>query len=381
MESPVLGRDWKNEISGALGDLGTFIPHVVAAITIAGLNPTGVFTMFGLTYILTGMVYRLPVPVQPMKAASAAILTQNLTAGQVAGAGMVIGLLLLILASTGIIDYVARVTPRSVTSGIQLGLGLSLALLGLKLAIHDPMVGGPVLVTTLLLLTNPRIPVAITAMALGIALNFILGHGSLPELHAGIHLPNLVMPGWSDIKRGTVLAVIPQLPLTLTNAIIVTSALAADLFPGRAQRVSVRNLALTQGFVNLIGAPLGGYPMCHGSGGMAAHYRFGARTRFAPLCLGVFFVGLGVILGADGLKLLRVIPEGALGALLFFGGLDLANAIRVDGREGLFTTLIVAVISLQLSPAIGFLAGLVVSWLQKRNVIAFTKPKSTGQDL
>ncbi len=55
------------EVAGALGDLGTFLPHVLASITVAGLNPTSVFAGFGLFYLFSGWFYRIPMAVQPMK--------------------------------------------------------------------------------------------------------------------------------------------------------------------------------------------------------------------------------------------------------------------------------------------------------------------------
>ena len=59
------------EVSGSLGDLGTFLPHIVGAITVVKMDPTGILTTFGLFYAFTGAVYGVPMAVQPMKAASA----------------------------------------------------------------------------------------------------------------------------------------------------------------------------------------------------------------------------------------------------------------------------------------------------------------------
>ena len=72
------------ELSGALGDLGTFLPHIIGAITVVGMSPTGIFVCFGLFYALAGGFYGIPIAVQPMKAASAAVLIQPMTPGAVA---------------------------------------------------------------------------------------------------------------------------------------------------------------------------------------------------------------------------------------------------------------------------------------------------------
>src|SRR5258707_15415320 len=75
------------ECSGACGDLGTFIPHAIGAMTVAGLAPAGVLFGFGAFLIATGLFYGLPLPVPPMKAISAVMLTDELRSGEVAAAG------------------------------------------------------------------------------------------------------------------------------------------------------------------------------------------------------------------------------------------------------------------------------------------------------
>jgi len=87
-EAPSLSRPrfaWNvEEISGSLGDLGTFLPHIIGAITVVGMDPTGIFVTFGLFYALAGGFYGIPMAVQPMKAASAAVLIQPMDPGAVA---------------------------------------------------------------------------------------------------------------------------------------------------------------------------------------------------------------------------------------------------------------------------------------------------------
>src|SRR6266516_2913112 len=134
-------RRLMQECSGACGDLGTFIPHVIGAITVAGLAPTGVLFGFAAFLIASGLFYGLPVPVQPMKAVSAVILTDGLRPGEIAAAGMILGLVLVVLGVTGAITRVARLIPQSVSVGLQLGLGLLMAVLGLKLILEVPWLG------------------------------------------------------------------------------------------------------------------------------------------------------------------------------------------------------------------------------------------------
>ena len=127
MAGPTPGRV-AGELGGAFGDLGTLLPHTLGAITVAGLSPAGVLAGCGIFYVVTGLFYRLPIPVQPMRAVSAVLLTSGLSAGEIAAAGLCLGLILLVLGATGAIGWFARIVPQSVMTGLQLGLGITLAL-------------------------------------------------------------------------------------------------------------------------------------------------------------------------------------------------------------------------------------------------------------
>lgn len=357
------------ELSGALGDLGTFLPHVLGAITVAGLFPAGVFVAFGLFYLGSGIRYGIPIAVQPMKAASAAVLIQGMTPAEVAAGGLLIGLFFLIAGATGMIDRLARVTPPWTTAGIQLGLGLALAWLGLKLAWSQPVLGVAVAAIMALLLFNRRTPAALAGLAVGVGLAFVLGiNREIPNVDLGFYLPHGLMPDPQDFLKASYVAVLPQIPLTLTNAIIVTAALARQWFPKEEHHVTVRNLALSTGIANILAAPLGGYMMCHGAGGLAGHYRFGARTGGAGAIIGVIFLSLGLFLGSGGVALLSLIPTAVVGSLLLFSGLELAASSRVWSfpRWTAGLALGVAALALGLNPAVAFGAGLAVAWLLRR---------------
>lgn len=356
------------EISGSIGDLGTFLPYVIGAITIGGLDATGVFLTFGLLYILSGWFYRVPVPVQPMKVMGAAILVHQLTAGEVAAAGILTGATLLLLGFTGLVDKLARITPDSVTNGIQVGLGISLAVLGVSFIKEDPWLGGIVLVAMLLLFGIKKVPVAVIAVLGGTLLGFVFHpQMSFPQLSVGFYLPQISWPAWADFNRGFTLAFLPQLPLTLTNSVLVTAALAHELFPDTGKRVTEKNLCLTLGVGNLLAMPLGGFPMCHGSGGLAGHYRFGGRTGLTVGIIGAFLVGMALFLGPSGVDLLGVIPRAVLGGLLFFSGVDLVRSFRGWGEgQHLYTFIVVVILSVALNPGIAFLAGLILAFLTRK---------------
>ena len=358
-----------NELSGALGDLGTFLPHIIGAITVVGMDPTGLLLTFGLFYAASGAFYGIPMAVQPMKAASAAVLIQPMDPGSVTAAGLVIGAFFLLLGMTGVVGRLARALPPTIAAGLQLGLGFSLAGLGVHLLATRLWLGLAASVVMLGLLRFPPIPAALITVIGGAAFGIATGlTGPFPPLALGLHLPHLAWPNWAETVNGVERAVLPQIPLTLTNAVIVTAAFSRQLFDGRARMVTERNLALTTGLGNLLAAPFGGYLMCHGAGGMAGHYRFGARTGAAPVMIGAIFVALGLLLGGSGYQLLKTIPQPVLGTLLLFSGLDLAQSSKpASYRDGeLFLVLLIAAVAVATNPAVAFAVGVPLAFGMKQ---------------
>jgi MFS superfamily sulfate permease-like transporter len=350
------------ECAGAFGDLGTFIPHVIGAMTVAGLAPAGVLFGFGASFIAAGLFYGLPMAVQPMKAISAILLTGQLTPAATAAAGLMIGAVLLLLGATGLIGRVAQMIPQSVTAGLQLGLGLMMGWLGLVMVLQTPWVGVPALV---LLFGVPRMwpqfPAAPLVLLAAIGTGIATGLTAKPQMAGfALHLPPLVLPDrWGEVWQALELAVVPQMPLTLTNAVIVTAVLCRDLFPERAARATVRNLALTSGAANLLLAPFGAMPMCHGAGGVMAQYRFGARTGLAPILLGAALLVLALGFAGSAAALFAAIPLSAVGALLLVAGTDLALSKRLfDARPDCWPAIgIAAGATALLNPAVGLVAG------------------------
>ncbi len=134
----------------------------------------------------------------------------------------------------------------------------------------------------------PHAPVAPLMLLAAIGAGLITGLTPIPEVTGfSPQLPRLVLPeNWGTIWHAVERAVLPQMPLTLTNAFIVTAAICHDLYPDRADRTTARNLALTSGAANLLLAPFGAMSMCHGAGSVTAQHRFGARTGLAPILFG-----------------------------------------------------------------------------------------------
>lgn len=348
------------ETSGACGDLGTFIPHAIGAMTVAGLAPAGILFGFGIFLVSTGLFYGLPLPVQPMKAVSAVILTGGLRPGEVAAAGIMIGIILLVLGITGWIGRLARVIPQSVSAGLQLGLGLLMGVLGLKLMLETPWIGFPALAALFMLTRIPRCPAAPIVLIAAAMVGWMTTSTAMPaEVAIAPSIPHLVIPLSTEVWRSLEIAVLPQLSLTLTNAVIVTASLSRELFPVTGSVASERNLALSSGLANVLLCPFGAMPMCHGAGGLQAQYRFGARTGLAPIIFGVAVLVLAVGFAGHAAALFTIIPIGAVGALLILAGTDLAISRRLfDGKPSCLPVIgVTALVTLTVNPALGLILG------------------------
>ncbi len=311
----------RREFAGAFGDLGTDLPLLVGVVLATGMNPTTAFVVFGFLQIASGVVYRLPMPVQPLKAMAAIAITGHLAPSLLAAGGLSLGVVMLLLAFTGALSWIARVVPKPVVRGIQLGLGLQLTRLALTRFIPS---GGPTgwllavlaLALILWLRENRHIPAALVVIALGFAVAAISWPANVP-LPVGLHVPVLPTrwPTGDEFTQAVLLLALPQLALSLGNSVLATRQVVEDLFPDRPP-LSVRRIGITYGLMNLIAAPLGGLPVCHGSGGIAGHYAFGARTGGSAVFYGIFLVSAGLFLVGSPEAFQRLFPGPILGALL-----------------------------------------------------------------
>jgi MFS superfamily sulfate permease-like transporter len=315
---------------------------------------------FALFYIVTALIYRLPVPVQPMKAIAAVLLTAGIAPAGLAAGGAMIGAVLLVLGVTGWIGRVARIVPQSVMAGLQLGLGVALALASVRLMATAPLVAGVTLALLLGLMAVRGAPSALVALAVSVVLGALLDvpNIALPA-PAGAAFPLLSLPSPAALHQAVAQVLLPQLPMTLTNAVLLTALIAGDYFGDRAVHVTPARLSLTSGIANLLLVPFGALPMCHGAGGLAAHYRFGARSGTAPLLLGGALLVLALLPGGTGLAILAAIPLAGLGALLLVAAGQLALTKRLfDSRPSCWPVIAAtAGVTVWADPFWGLLAG------------------------
>ena len=337
VDSPPAGRAGeirfdRNELAGAFGDIGTDLPLIVGMILAAKLDSASVLVLFGAMQVLTALRYRMPMPVQPLKAVAALVITQKLSGSLLYGGGLAIGLLMLALTLTGSITWLARVVPKAVVRGIQFGLGLQLTGLALRQYVQAEGVRGYALaalafVIILLLIENRRYPAALFVVALGAAYAgaFKVNAAALVQ-GIGVRLPHLQQPGPRDLLEGLVMLALPQISLSLGNSVLATQQIARDLFPER--RIGVRSIGFTYSLMNLINPFFGGIPTCHGSGGMMGHYAFGARTGGSVILYGLLYLILGLFFSGSFGQIVQVFPLPILGVLLLFEGLRIMLLIR-----------------------------------------------------
>jgi len=364
----------RHEISGSLGDLGTFIPLLVGMSVTNGLDFTSALFFAGLFNIVTGVAFSIPMAVQPMKAIAAVAIAEKLTQEQILAAGISTSAIILLLGITGLITVVNRVIPKPVVRGLQLGLGLQLLEKGVLLVRDTNVVWGLDSISVgilgfalvLAFASSRKVPSALILFAAGLGLALAINPEVVSSLRLGINLPHWVPLSWNDFRSSFYRAAVPQIPLTTLNSVIAVCALSVDLFPDRPARP--RRVAMSVGLMNLVSGWFGAMPMCHGAGGLAGQYRFGARTSASILFLGAVKILLAVFFGGSLLALLHIFPGSILGVLLGISGLELA-LVATDQTERVPATVmlgtaagVLALGSTATGFALGWALALIIGW-------------------
>ena len=369
---PPPNRYDRQEWAGALGDLGTLMPFVIAYVSVLKMNPSGILFAFGVCMVVCGWYYRTPFPVQPMKAAGAVATTQAaqtvvITQGAVHGAALVTGLIWLVLGTTGLAQRITRWVAPAVSQGIVFGLGLAFMLQGTRLMAQQWALAGAGLLLALLMARSKRLPGIFLLLAMGICWTAL----TRPELLEQLATTPLAWQwpqwtwgsiGWDDLVVGAVFLALPQVPLTLGNAVIGIREENNRLFPDRP--VTDPQVATSTGMMNVFSSAVGGVPMCHGAGGMAGHMAFGARTGGSLVILGSTLLLLALVAGNSVMALFAVIPVALLGVILFMTGLQLAGGPLGQARDAQAATVFLVTAGLSVwNVGVGFVAGMLLQVL------------------
>ena len=383
------------ELAGSLGDLGTILPLAIGMILINGLSPLGLFLGVGLFYVFSGLYFRVTSPVEPMKVISAYAIATGITTSQIQASSLWLFVFLFVIGGTGIINVAGRYIPKPVIRGVQLSTGVLLVSQGVRLMLGtskfqslqqaaEPylnvqalgpipiglLIGGVLGILTLFLLDNQRLPAAIVVVGAGIFTGLLWGtREGLQQIQLGLYLPEWLpyeLPSTADFTFALLVLVLPQVPMTLGNAVISNADLSIQYFPEDGKRVTYRALCISMALANLGSFFLGGMPMCTGAGGLASRYRFGARTGGSNLMIGAIFIALAILLGDHLMGVIYLLPMSALGILLIFAGAQLSlTLLDINTRKDLFVSIMIVGITLASNLAAGFLVGIAVAYALK----------------
>ncbi len=351
------------ELAGSFGDFGTLFPLAIGYIAVCGLDPAGLLVMMGVANIVTGLIYRLPMPIEPMKILAVMAIAQAWSPSMVYASGFAMGIIWIVLGLTGVMTRIARFTPRSVIRGIQISLGILLAVEAVKLIWPGWIVGLASVVIILVLRNNRYAPAAVVLMLLGIVM--MAFRGDLAGVSAAsFALPSLASFTLSEIWQSMLRAGFAQIPLTATNAVIATSALIKEYWPER--KIPEKHLALNMGVMNLVLPFFGGMPLCHGAGGLAGQYFFGARTGGTNIIEGTLEIVLGLFLAASIASLFTAFPSAIIGAMMLLVGVQMVKFAKdVRLNLDLIPLAVTVAVSVLTNMAFGFAAGILVSLVLK----------------
>ena len=383
------------ELAGGLGDCGLFLPIAIAMITLNGLNATAVFAGAGLMYLATALYFRVPVPVQPLKAFAAAAIALGLDAETLAAGALLMAAIMAVLSLTGLAGWLTERFPLVLVRGIQAAVALLLAKAALSLAEQgnwdgltaiDPAFSFALAAATLALLLFARgRPLPASLIVLGAGAVVGLAVGGLPDLGGGLgpEAVSLSIPDGGAFAEALTALVIAQIPLTFGNSVVATCDAERAYFGARARRVVPGRVAASIAAGNVLGGLSGGMPVCHGAGGVTAHYAMGARTARATAMAGGLFIAAGLAFGSSLPALLMVLAPGALAGMLAFvafeHGLLAARLQRNDDRLIALTVGAVTLLAGNLAIGFGAGAGLVAArWGARR--IGLLAPRAPAGD-
>ena len=361
----------RQEIAGAVADVGILIPIAAALIIKNGLSASAVLLPAAILYIVVAFAFRLPIPVQPLKAFGAIAIASGLGANEIAAGSLLMGVIFLSLGAAGLIDWAGRAFPKPLIRGVQLTVGLLFLKIAWGLVWDAPKSfsdasGDPLVLLALALvvlaaafaLRRHLASLLLVLLGLGIAL---LRSGAQMKLGpSAMPLPQL---SGAAFASALVVLVIPQLPLTFANSCLATADAAKSYFGDAAARVRPGRLAMTLGSVNLLAGAVAGMPVCHGAGGLTAHYKFGARSGGAPLVMGGVLLLLALVFGAGMAVLLSAFPLPILAGLLAAAGLLHIGLLHdLEGPWQWALALLIGAVGILLNLPVALAAGLIIYW-------------------
>lgn len=374
-----------SEWSGSIGDLGTLLPLAFALVAYNGFSISRIFLLFGIMYVVSGFIYKVPVSVQPLKAMSVIAISLGLSVDMLAGTAFFYGLLLVLLSLTGAVKGLQKIFSPVLVKGIQLGVGLILTEKAIQLIIDkglflnsapDELASNILLLMAMILVISffqlkKKIPIVLILVFSSIVVFKMAGFAEFESTAAP--LLEFSLPSISILVDAFILLIIPQLPLTLGNAMFAASDACHGFWGNQAKRVSPTRLGISIGFGNMLIGLSGGFPMCHGAGGIAAHKQFGGKTGGTTIIIGAVLILFALFSPLS--SLLFLIPVPLLSAMLLFDGWRMISLVKkLVFRFEIMVALTVGVISYSTrNLSIALLAGLILEHGYKFYLIRQTK--------
>lgn len=356
----------RNELAGSFGDIGTDLPLIVGMIAVSGIDSASTFIVYGLLQVFSGLYYGIPMAVQPLKAVATIVIAQHLTGDVLYGGGLAIGIIMFLMTITGLVRKLADFIPKPVIRGVQFGLGLTLASIALKdyVAFNSGLIEWCLVIVAFcfafILMGNRRFPAALVIIALGVVYALVFQITDLSSFIPNFQFspPRFFIPSSQNVIDGFLLLALPQIPLSIGNSILASEQLAKDLYPDK--KITASKIGLTYSLMNVVSPFFSGIPVCHGSGGMAGHYAFGARTGGSVLIYGLFFLILGSFFSQTFDEVIKIFPMQILGVILFFEAATLVYLVKdlKSAKNELFIAVLVGLIAFGLP--YGFLISMVV---------------------
>lgn len=351
------------------------LPIAAALIVVNGLSATAVLLPAGLLYIAAGLVYRLPVPVQPLKAFGAIAIANGLGTDVIAAGALSMGAIFLALARTGLLDRAARAFPQPLIRGVQLTVGLLFLEIAWGLVTDPPeafaahaLPNAVALVAALLALgallaLRRKLHISLVLVVAGTIVMLVTASDQIAPGPSGLAVPAIDADA---LLTALTVLVLPQVPLSFANSCLATADAARVYYGGAARRVTPGRLASTLGVANLAAGAIGGMPCCHGAGGMTAHRAFGARSGGAPIIIGTALVFVALAVGAGLGALLAAFPLPILAAMLAAAGVLHIGLLRdLRTPQSWLTALVVGVLGVTTNLTVGLAAGLAIWWLPR----------------
>lgn len=379
----------KSEWSGAFGDLGTLVPLAFALIIFNGFPPARLLFLWGIIYIATGYFFKVPISVQPLKAMSVIAIASEIPASDLSTTAFFYGILLVILSYTGIIKWLQKLFSNTIVKGIQLGVGLILAkkaiqLLGTKgLLLHfefNNIFLNLLLFSFLLVLFwfvqfKKKFPLSLFLIVSSIA-TILIFYPNINLVQSNENPILFSLPKLNFLANAIVILIIPQLPLTLGNAVFAASDITHTLMKKQASNVTPKKLCASIGLSNIFIGLAGGFPICHGSGGIAAHSQFGGKTGGTTIILGIILVILGIY--PPFASVIFLIPVPILASMLFYDSFRMCTFVLnlVNIKEITIASIVGLVSFFTKNLTIALVIGILAEFIINKIIIFKTEKKT-----